>query len=82
MGGTPFVPETVKLYDKGWEKGMIRGRREGIALGRKDGRKEALYATAWRMKDRGLDAAQIADLTGLSLAEVEELRGDEVKDLT
>ena len=76
MGGTPFMPETVKMYDKAWEK----GKREGIALGRKDGRKEALFATAWRMKLGGLDDAQIAGPTGLSLAEIEALRGDETED--
>ena len=37
MGGTPFVPETVKLYDKGWRTGKREGKREGIALGRTEG---------------------------------------------
>ncbi|MBQ7263886.1 MAG: hypothetical protein IJR14_09240, partial [Synergistaceae bacterium] len=54
MGGTAFLPETVKLYDKGWEKGMIRGRREGKREGKREGialgRKEGILATARRMK--------------------------------
>ena len=84
MGGTAFLPETVKMYDQGWEKGMIRGRREGKREGKREGialgERRGILATAWRMKLGGLDAAQIAAFTGLSLAEVEELRGDEAED--
>ena len=94
MGGTPFVPETVKLYDKGWRTGKREGKREGIALGRSEGialgekrgialgERRGILATAWRMKLGGLDAPQIAAFTGLSVAEVEALRGDEAQDPT
>jgi len=48
-------------------------RDEGIAIGRAEGRAEADAEIVRNMKNAGFDNAMIAELTGLSLAEIERL---------
>jgi len=52
-------------------------REEGLALGKAEGKAEGqtekMFEIAQNMKQRGYDAATIADLTGLSLEEIERL---------
>ena len=45
---------------------------KGIAEGMEKGRHNALLATAKRMKEKGLSSADIAEMTGLSVEEVEQ----------
>jgi len=51
------------------KEGLALGRDEGIALGKEEG----LLQTARRMKAKGLNFALIAEITGLSEAEIERL---------
>ena len=58
-------------------KGEARGRTEGLAKGHAkgsaEGKHNALCRTALVMKERGLAPDAIADITGLSLEEIQEL---------
>ena len=61
----------------GREEGIGIGREEGIGIGREEGREEGKkYSTliiAKAMKDKGMDASTIMELTGLSIEEIEHL---------
>jgi predicted transposase/invertase (TIGR01784 family) len=46
-----------------------------VVTARREGRKEGLQAVAHRLKKRGVAAEQIAEDTGLTLKEIEELQG-------
>ena len=50
--------------------------REGIALGEARGEAKGIASTARRMLVRGVPLEQVVDFTGLSLGEVEALRGE------
>jgi len=77
-----FYQDGVK---EGRKDGLREGRREGIELGREEGielgreegielgRKKALVALVQRLTQRGQTVAEIADLTTLTQAEIEEI---------
>ena len=52
-----------------WDGGLAKG----LAEGRAEGEKEKQRQIALRMKGKGMSAEDIAELTGLSVAEVGEL---------
>lgn len=55
-------------------EGMLEGEKRGRAEGRVEGRAEANIATARKLKAMGvLSVQQIADATGLSVTEIEQL---------
>ena len=60
-------------YMKGERKGLEKGRAEGEAKGRAEGRAEEKRDTARKMKQKGLPADLIAEMTGLSLTDIEEI---------
>ena len=66
-----------KGIEKGREEGRAEGRAEGLAegeaKGRAEGRAEGLRDTARKMKQKGLPADLIAEMTGLSLADIEAI---------
>ena len=80
-----WTMESALRYDEGVDAGIILGRKEGRAEGRAEGRKEGRaegraegrdeekFATARRMKAGGMSDPQIAQFTGLSLADIEAL---------
>ena len=53
------------------------GRKEGMEEGRKEGRKEGIKETqlevAQKLKGKGIDLNLIAESTGLSLSEIDQL---------
>ena len=59
--------------EEGRKEGREEGREEGRKEGREQGREEEKFATARRFKAMGLSDEQIAQGTGLPLAEVEAL---------
>ena len=77
MGGKVLEYEAKSILNEG----IVLGRNEGIVLGRDEGRAEgevfALASVARRMIARGLPSAEISANTGLSVDEVEALRGSE-----
>ena len=58
---------------EGLVEGRDKGRAEGLVEGRVEGEHNALCRTASAMKERGLSPDTIADITGLSLEEIEGL---------
>jgi len=50
-----------------------KGRAEGLAEGEAKGRAEERMANARRMKVKGFSAADIAEITGLAIEEIEQL---------
>ena len=66
-----------ELMDRNYEQGLEFGRSEGLEQGRAEGeaagRAAAITELARSMKVKGLDAAAIAEITGLSVVEVEKL---------
>ena len=58
---------------KGIEKGREEGRAEGLAEGEAKGRAEGIRDTARKMKQKGLPADLIVEMTGLSLTDIEEI---------
>jgi predicted transposase/invertase (TIGR01784 family) len=58
---------------EGQAEGRAEGRAEGQAEGRAEGQAEARHALARSMLDRGLDLVFIAEVTGLSIGELQEL---------
>jgi predicted transposase/invertase (TIGR01784 family) len=60
---------------EGRELGRVEGRAEGLVEGVAQGRKEAALAIAYQLLDV-LDSAQIAQKTGLTIADIEQLRGE------
>ena len=58
---------------KGIEKGREEGRAEGLAEGLAEGRAEEKRDTARKMKQKGLPADLIVEMTGLSLTDIEEI---------
>ena len=57
---------------EGRAEGLVEGHEKGLAEGMEKGRHNALLATAKRMKEKGLSSADIAEMTGLSVEEVEQ----------
>jgi predicted transposase/invertase (TIGR01784 family) len=58
---------------EGIQKGRQEGMQKGIQKGRKKGMRKMACETARKMKRRGIPAEQIAEDTGLSLKQIEEL---------
>ena len=60
-------------HDKGVAEGLEKGRAEGLEKGLEKGREEATFANARKMKSKGFSTEDIADITGLSPSEIEQL---------
>ena len=58
---------------KGTEQGMKQGLEQGMKQGKLEGEKTANLRNAKRMKQKGLDVDDIAEITGLSLEDIEKL---------
>jgi len=52
---------------------LDQAKKEGIEEGRKEGIEEATRETALKMKINGLEITLIANITGLSVEEIEKL---------
>ncbi|MEJ5189785.1 MAG: hypothetical protein WHT84_11290, partial [Breznakiellaceae bacterium] len=65
-----MLATAIKKKEQEWFKeGLMEGRNEGRLEGRIEERRE----TARRMKARGIEIDIIAEVTGLSREEIEEL---------
>jgi len=67
-----YLSWSLRDYDARMEA-RIEGRNEGIAIGEKRGRTEGIREAARNMIAKHYPVADIAEITGLSLAEVEQL---------
>ena len=71
----------VERYEAiGKEKGLQEGLEKGLEKGLERGQREARLATALNLvRKTPMDDATIADLTGLSEAEIQALREEDAK---
>ena len=60
-------------YERGMEEGLKKGAEQGLKQGKLEGEKTANIRNAKRMKQKGLDVDDIAEITGLSLEDIEKL---------
>ena len=60
-------------YDEGFEKGITTGREEGISIGLERGAHQTKLETARKLITRGYAPEEIADVSGLTLSQVQEL---------
>ena len=58
---------------QGMEQGMEQGMMQGLVQGKLEGEKATNLRNAKRMKQKGLDVDDIAEITGLSLEDIEKL---------
>ena len=67
--------ETAKEEGRaeGWAEGRAEGRTEGRAEGRTEGEQAKAIDTARKMKAKGFSTGDIAEITGLSTEEIEQL---------
>ena len=72
-----YSQHTAEIASKGEAKGKAEGKAEGIAEGIKEGQKKATLKIARELKQMRMSTEQIATATGLSAAEVEEIRVDD-----
>ena len=69
-----MLATAIKKKEQEWFKeGLMEGRNEGRLEGLMEGRIEERRETARRMKARGIELDIIAEVTGLSREEIEEL---------
>ena len=72
MGGRVLEYEAKTIL----REGIALGEARGLAKGLNEGRSDGIASTARRMLVRGVPLEQVVDFTGLSLGEVEALRGE------
>ena len=60
-------------YERGMEEGLKKGMKQGMEQGKLEGEKAANLRTAKKMKQKGMDVDDIAEITGLSPKEIEKL---------
>ena len=59
---------------EGLAKGLVEGRAKGLFEGRAEGRAEGIVEVAKKMLDKGMAAALVAEMTGLPLDKVSNLK--------
>lgn len=60
------------VVESAWSSGRFEGRMEGREEGRAEGEKNQAWNTARKMVEKNYDLATISELTGLSLAELQD----------
>ena len=67
------VDEVIMTFKEELIMAENRGRKEGIDIGVRQGREEGIWHIAMNMLKMGLDIDMIAEVTGLSLEEIQKL---------
>lgn len=65
--------DSVMIQNDVIDSAKLEGRLEGIKEGREEGKEQERLSNARKMKDKGLDDATIADITGLTTEEIANL---------
>ena len=63
-----------KKYAEGEAEGLAKGLAKGLVEGRAEGRAEGIVEVAKKMLDKGMAAALVAEMTGLPLGKVSNLK--------
>lgn len=58
---------------RGLQQGLQKGLQQGLQKGLLEGEKRKALATARKLKQKGMSIQEIAELTGLSIDEVQKL---------
>ncbi|NLJ10382.1 MAG: hypothetical protein GX438_08595 [Treponema sp.] len=68
------VPTMLATTVKQWEQDLVQqGLQQGLQKGLLEGEKRKALATARKLKQKGMSIHEIAELTGLSIDEVQKL---------
>ena len=65
--------DNVACYNGAYNEGIAEGRAEGRVQGRAEGRTEEARVMAKKLKEKGLELAMIAEVSGLDVSEIESL---------
>ena len=60
---------------QGMEEGRTQGMEEGRTQGMEEGRTQGMHGIALSMLRKGYEVSEISEVTGLSVAKVEQLNG-------
>ena len=60
-------------YQQGMEKGMAKGMEEGMAKGEEVGKSQRSIEIAKNMLAKGMDAAMVMEITGLTESQMQQL---------
>ena len=71
--GEEFEKGLEEGIQKGLEEGIQKGIEEGIQKGREEGLREGQKSIALKLKNKGTPLDMIADITGFSIAEIDQL---------
>lgn len=63
----------ASMAESSYKRGKIEGKQEGKLEGRLEGKLEEKYIIARNMKRKGIDVVVIAEISGLSVKEIEAL---------
>ena len=72
-----YIKDFMNEMDIEYQKGICynEGREEGLAQGREEGARETAVKTARAFLEEGISVAVIARCTGLTIDEVDGLKG-------
>ena len=68
----------VSANDKGFGQGMERGMEQGLEQGLERGMQQGVALTALNMLAKGMSTEDIADVTGLSTAVIQQLASTKI----
>ena len=69
-GKRDYATKLSVAEKRGWERGNEQGMKQGMEQGMKQGWANAQLASARKMKEKGYAADEIAEITGIPLAEI------------
>ena len=62
--------------EKGMKQGMEKGMKQGMEKGMKQGLEQRSLEIARKMLAKGMDAASVMEITGLSVEQMQQLKAD------
>ena len=68
-----YTSRMMECRRDGYEEGLFTGREEGFSIGLERGAYQTKLETARKLIIRGYAPEEIADVSGLSLSQVQEL---------
>lgn len=75
--GEKIMPTIAEYYrQEGVEKGLARGKQEGLVQGIEKGLVQGKQGVAINLLNRGFSIAEVAELTGLAFSEITQLIAD------
>ena len=60
--------------EKGMKQGMEKGMKQGMEMGMKQGMEQRSFEIARKMLAKGMDAASVMEITGLSAEQMQQLK--------